>query len=291
MNVTFFTTANDIPPHYNTSAFLFIIPIIIIGYFINKRKNNIDFVFILLCSCVGWVFIGGILKFFDDNSFISNWINSAVAICTVGTVILAYFAYKYAIDTFIKQQQAKLLWDKKYNLLKDLINKNANFIFTTDMIIKKTNSVVDEITNSSINPHTDDLSLLIESCDTQLSSIVNTIYDIKEHLFEQTISFPELNMLGMSLSDIKQISSINLNNSNAIKKYAEMISQCLTIIRKIKIVIYQDDDVLLNDLVVKYKSLIKSPFDMTEINASYNEMITISRSILGIDLDKHTPDH
>jgi|GEM_PF-6130372 len=104
LNFTFFPSVNAIPVKYNC---YFIYPLIcllifciVFGYI---KRHNI-WIRSLAITLGLWFTAGLGLYWVEPNNFITDWINSAVAIGTIALAIFGWMAYKYATRDYIKQK-------------------------------------------------------------------------------------------------------------------------------------------------------------------------------------------
>ncbi len=110
MNFTFFSCANTLPIEHN-SYFIAILIILLIFCVvlvcIQKRNIWIRSLAIMLGI---WFGAGIFLHWQNPDNFISDWINSAVAIGTVGAVIISLYLSRLSNKTGLKNEAKKVMF-------------------------------------------------------------------------------------------------------------------------------------------------------------------------------------
>lgn len=142
MNVTFFTAANDVPQHINsalawTLTTLLAVSIIVFVISLSKRWQ----LPMIISSMLGmWFAAGTLLCCTGDSSFTSDWINSAVAIGTIGAVISSlYLANKKPTPfDYIKLQYLEItIWtDNHLSIGYEIINLTDFDIIVSEILIE-----------------------------------------------------------------------------------------------------------------------------------------------------------
>lgn len=150
MSITFFTMQNNTTQQFNypltivlTLALVACIIILIKSIINHKQVPSI-----ISCFILGLWFLAGILLCCSkDREFISNWINSAVAIGTIGAVITSLYLYKKSAkdnyNNLAKSQRAYILIENIIistpipdSYLFDLIFKNTGLTIATNIKVK-----------------------------------------------------------------------------------------------------------------------------------------------------------
>lgn len=92
MTVTFFTATNSIDSHNYLLAIILVTLLLsstgVLIYSIYKKHQLLRIISIMFLL---WFLVGLLLCCINDTSFVTNWINSAVAIGTIGTVWVALY--------------------------------------------------------------------------------------------------------------------------------------------------------------------------------------------------------
>ncbi len=248
----------------------------------NLKENWLIAVISGATGCVITLFLIFIchVKTWDSNAW-STFFNFFVAVSTIALAVFAWMAYRYAIDSYIEQQNAKTLWEKKYNLIVDAVNGTLSFVMSANGIFDGNKRFFNEHPKIPKGMESR-ISMNFMFYYTDTKAFKGEIDELRDIIMEKTKRFPELNLLGVSEGDLKNIGALFQQLLAGLNQYQQQTDEYLKILQSIH-------DAVKNDQSIGYESNIKilngintDAFKIPQIEESYSGLMKIGRELLNI---------
>lgn len=254
---------------------------------IMKNKTWLWFLFSIIAawviSAIGlmtfkcWYFD---LSWHDSRISLSNIIGLGGTIGAIAVAVFAWMTYKYAIVQYVEQQNARALWEKKYQLLTQMINGVTVFsVNAKNTFFELDNYILKRFENSC-----KDLSKF-KMLQEQLKSwkgleIVNTEIDKLRNLsISSTHLFSELNLLGVSFEDLSKISECIQETIKGVNEYKNIRPEVSKLINEIISAQHSNCSKKIEELINLNG---KDPFTIKDIDSAYSNIMKIGRRLLNI---------
>lgn len=196
--------------------------------------------------------------------------------------VFAWMAYKYAIDSYIKQQNAKTLWIKKYDLITDILKCTFSFTTRAQGVFYNFNRLFEdnpEVTKSNQGKLGNDFINFQED----INLINDEIDNLRKITMKHIYIFPELNMLGVSKEKLNEIREIMQKVIRGANEYQKKVSKYSDISNRISSAISMRDDDTYKQEIDKLKLIDTDPYKIILIDEGYNKLTKLGRELLGIN--------
>ena len=239
---------------------------------------------IMIFLFIIWYLYGHSLPELSNTDKLSAVFNFFIAVGTIALAIFGWMAYKYAIDYFIEQQNAKTLWLKKYQLIKNILTDATSFILTSEGVCRSFSSLFKmhpEIKMLS-DDEIDMLNFIFPLYRKDLSKITDQISGIRDKFYKQTHDFSELNLLGVTKLELESIAGVIQKLIQGSNEYQQIITNVSIIFDRIEQAIKDKNNELYMQEIKSFNLLNTSPFNIELIDNAYNEFVIIGRKLLNI---------